>query len=39
MAASRGQGPTTASGKCKYGRAKTGPNKGKCRKTRVARKK
>lgn len=38
MAKSSG-GPVTASGRCKYGKAKTGPNKGKCRKTKVARKK
>ena len=35
---SRGQGPMTASGRCKYGKVKRGPKKGNCRKTRVAKK-
>jgi hypothetical protein len=30
----RKQGPTTSGGKCKFGKAKTGPRKGMCRMSR-----
>jgi len=36
--ASRRQGPLTASGKCKNGKAKAGPRKGLCRLSKRAKK-